>query len=114
VLGLSATTENADAAWDFVSWTLSDEAQVEVLAKNKDIVGRTDLANNKYAKTDPRVVTINQLVAKGETPYSLNFGATYNDPNGPWIKIARDAVFGTDVDKAVSTGAQTLSESLAQ
>jgi multiple sugar transport system substrate-binding protein len=114
VLGLSATTENADAAWDFVSWTLSDEAQVEVLAKNKDVVGRTDLADNKYAKTDPRVVTINQLVAKGETPYSLNFGATYNDPNGPWIKVARDAVFGTDVDKAVSTGVQTLSESLSQ
>ena len=37
--------------------------------------------------------TINELVAKGETPYSLNFGATYNDPNGPWLSVARDAVF---------------------
>ena len=35
-------------------------------------------------------------MAKGETPYSLNFGATYNDPTGPWLKVARDAVFGTE------------------
>ena len=39
VIGIGATTEKADAAWDFVSWTLSEEAQVEILAKNKDVVG---------------------------------------------------------------------------
>jgi len=38
VLGISSTTKNADAAWNFLSWTLSDEAQVEVLAKNKDLM----------------------------------------------------------------------------
>ena len=31
-----------------------DEAQVEVLAKNKDVVARTDLADNKYSAADPR------------------------------------------------------------
>ena len=87
VVGIASTTEKADAAWDFVAWTLSEEAQVEILAKNKDVVGRTDLANNEYSSADPRVVTINELVAKGETPYSLNFGATYNDPTGPWLKV---------------------------
>ena len=107
VLGIGATTENADAAWDFVSWTLSEEAQVEILAKNKDVVGRTDLADNKYSAEDPRVVTINELVAKGETPYSLNFGATYNDPTGPWLKVARDAVFGDDVEGALSSGKES-------
>ena len=95
MVGISSTTDKADAAWDFVAWTLSEEAQVEILAKNKDVVGRTDLANNEYSSADPRVVTINELVGKGETPYSLNFGATYNDPTGPWLKVARDAVFGT-------------------
>jgi multiple sugar transport system substrate-binding protein len=114
VIGVSSTTENADAAWHFLSWTLSDEAQVEVLAKNKDVVARTDLADNKYSSQDERVQTINGLVEKGETPYSLNFGETYNDPNGPWLKVARDAVFGDDVEGALAEGKDALTDALAQ
>lgn len=93
-IGISATSKNADAAWDFLQWTLSDEAQIEVLAKNNDVVARTDLAKNKYSEKDPRVVTINEVAGKGETPYSLKFGAAFNDPNGPWLTLFRGAVFG--------------------
>jgi multiple sugar transport system substrate-binding protein len=114
VVGISSTSKHADAAWDFVKWTVSDQAQVEVLVKNKDVLARTDLAGNKYSKQDPRVQLINELVAKGETPYSLNFGATYNDPTGPWLKVARSAVFGTNVDQALSAGAKTLTDALSQ
>jgi multiple sugar transport system substrate-binding protein len=93
-VGISSTTENADAAWDFLSWTVSDEAQVEVMAKNKDVLARTDLSGNEYSAEDPRVVLINSLVAKGQTPYALRFGQTFNDPQGPWLRLAREAVFG--------------------
>lgn len=93
-IGIAATTKNQDAAWNFIAWTVSDQAQVEVVAKNKDILSRTDLANNKYSAADPRVVLSNSLVAKGVTPYALKFGQTYNDPQGPWLRLARDAVFG--------------------
>jgi multiple sugar transport system substrate-binding protein len=115
VLGISSTSKNADAAWDFVSWTVGDEAQVEIMAKNKDVTARTDLADNKYSAADPRLQVINGLVAKGQTPYSLKFGETYNDPTGPWLKIARDAVFGsTDMAQVLSGGKDTLSGALAQ
>jgi multiple sugar transport system substrate-binding protein len=113
VLGVSATSKHVDQAWDFVSWTVSDEAQVEVMAKNKDVPGRTDLAENKYSSADPRVLTINKLVEKGKTPYALKFGETYNDPTGPWLKIARGAVFGSDPGKALADGKETLTSSLA-
>ncbi|WP_433466225.1 ABC transporter substrate-binding protein [Spirillospora sp. CA-128828] len=113
-VGISATSKHADAAWDFISWTVSDQAQVEVVAKNKDVVARTDLASNKYSSADPRIVLINGLVAKGRTPFSLNFGPTYNDPNGPWLQVARSAVFGNDVGGALRTGAQKLTGSLKQ
>ena len=56
----------------------------------------------------------NQLVGKGVTPIALNFGATYNDPTGPWLKVARDAVFGSDVSKALADGKQSLTSSLSQ
>jgi multiple sugar transport system substrate-binding protein len=113
VIGISATTDKADAAWNFLAWTLSEEAQVGVLAKNKDVVGRIDLAENEYSSQDPRVQTINELVEKGETPYSLNFGEVYNDPNGPWLGVARDAVFGDDVQAALAEGKEELTAGLS-
>lgn len=115
IIGISSTTEKVEAAWNFVSWTLSKKAQVEVLAKNQDVLARTDLADNKYSSEDPRVVLMNKLVAKGETPYALNFQQTYNDPQGPWLQVARNAAFGPmSVEKAVDQGASRLTRSLRQ
>ncbi|MDF2707350.1 MAG: extracellular solute-binding protein [Nonomuraea muscovyensis] len=111
-IGVSATSEHADAAWEFLSWTMSDEAQVEVMAKNKDVVARTDLASNKYSAEDPRVVLINSLVAKGQTPYALRFGQTFNDPQGPWLRLAREAIFG-DAAKVPQLNAE-ITKSLQQ
>ncbi|MGW0944759.1 ABC transporter substrate-binding protein [Streptomyces sp. NPDC002623] len=100
-IGISATSKSADQAWNFLAWSLGDEAQVDVVAAHKDVVARTDLASNKYSAADPRLVAINQLVADGRTPYALKFGQTFNDPNGPWLSLMRDAVFGdgTSVEK---------------
>ena len=112
-IGVGATTRHADAAWDFLSWTLGDEAQVEVIAKGKGVPVRTDLAANKYSAADPRLVTINSLMAKGRTPYAKNFNATYNDPQSPWIGTFRGALFG-DAATALTGGAASLTASLAK
>lgn len=113
-VGISATSKHPDAAWDFLSWTVSAQAQVNVVAKNKDIVVRTDLARNKYALADPRVLTINSLIAGGQTPFSVNFGPVYNDPNGPWLQVTSKAIFGNDVAGALRAGAQQLTTALRQ
>ncbi|MFF9100946.1 ABC transporter substrate-binding protein [Streptomyces rubrogriseus] len=99
-VGIAATSDKADQAWNFLAWSLDDKAQVDVVAAHKDVVARTDLAENKYSAADPRLVTINKLVAKGRTPYAVKFGQTFNDPNGPWLSLMRDAVFsdGAKVD----------------
>ncbi len=93
-VGIAATSDIPDQAWNFISWTLSDQAQIEVVAKNKDVVFRTDLASNKYSKQDPRLVTINDLVKVGRTPQALAFGEAINDPQGPWLELIRNYVFG--------------------
>ncbi|MEH0548849.1 sugar ABC transporter substrate-binding protein [Streptomyces sp. B21-105] len=93
-VGVSATSKKVDQAWNFLAWSLGDDAQVNVVAAHKDVVARTDLAANKHSAADPRLVAINQLVADGRTPYALKFGQTFNDPNGPWLSLMRDAVFG--------------------
>jgi multiple sugar transport system substrate-binding protein len=76
---------------------MSEDAQVEVLAKNNDVVSRADLADNKYAAKDPRLVTINEVAGKGDTPVALNFQQAFNAPGSPWLTLVRNAVpQGTD------------------
>lgn len=93
-LGISGTSKNPDAAWNFVAWTLGDDAQLEVLAKGGNVVARSDLASNKYSEKDPRVVKINEIAASGHTPFSVNFNAAFNSPGSPWLTLVRNQVFG--------------------
>jgi len=100
-IGVSKDSKKAAQAWNFLSWLMSEQAQVEVLAKNKDVVARSDLANNKYAVEDPRLVTINEVAGKGDTPVAMNFQQAFNAPNSPWLTLVRNQVLnGTgDVQK---------------
>lgn len=95
-VSISATSQRADQAWDFIAWTLGEEAQVEVVARSGNIPARTDLAVNSYTEDDPRAQVLNGLTAIGKSPVAINFGATYNDPNGPWLALGRAAIFGGD------------------
>ena len=60
-IGISRDSKKADAAWNFIAWVQSDEAQIEVVAKNGNVLTRTDLANNKYIAADPRLVLFNTI-----------------------------------------------------
>ena len=97
----------ASQAWNFLSWMLSEDAQVEVLAKNKDVVSRSDLANNKYATQDPRLVTINEVAGKGDTPVAMNFQQAFNAPSSPWLTLVRDQVLTGSGDLQKDNGAIT-------
>ena len=83
------------------------------MAKNKDLIARTDLVGNKYSD-DPRVVTILKVMAKGKTPFALNFNQTFNDPQGPWLTTMRGALFGPDMDAALAEGDTRVTASLSQ
>jgi multiple sugar transport system substrate-binding protein len=111
-IGISRDSKVADAAWNFMAWLVGEEAQVEVVAKGGNVVARPDLAENKYSSADPRLVTFNSIAGKGQTPFAKNFGATYNDPQGPWIPLFRDAVFGDE--SAIDEHNEAITESLNQ
>jgi len=110
-IGISRDSTKADAAWNFIAWVQSEEAQVEVVAKYGNVLTRTDLADNKYI-TDPRVKLFNTIGAKGQTPLGKNFGATFNDPQGPWIVLFRDAVFGEGAN--LDANNEAMNDSLQQ
>lgn len=92
-IGISKDSESSEQAWNFLSWLMSEEAQVEVLAQNGDVVSRADLIDNEYTSADPRVVTINEVASKGRTPVARNFQQAFNAPNSPWLTLVRNAVF---------------------
>jgi multiple sugar transport system substrate-binding protein len=111
-IGLSKDAKNVEQAWNFLAWLEGDDAQINVVAKGGNVVSRTDLASNQYTAADPRVLLMNQIAAKGQTPFALRFGQTFNDAQGPWLILTRDAVFGdpTKVDAdndAINTSLQS-------
>lgn len=93
-IGVSKDSDNAAQAWNFLTWLMSEDAQVEVLAKNNDVVSRADFADNEYAAKDPRLVTINEVAGQGKTPVALNFQQAFNAPSSPWLTLVRNAVLG--------------------
>ncbi len=100
-IGISKDSKKAAQAWNFLNWMMSEDAQVGVLAKDNDAVSRGDLANNEYAAKDPRMVTINQVAAKGSTPVALNFQQAFNAVGSPWVTMIRNQVLNNanTVDK---------------
>lgn len=96
-IGISKDSKKSAQAWNFLTWLMSEEAQVEVLAKNNDVVARSDFADNEYAAKDPRLVTINEVAGQGDTPVALNFQQAFNAPGSPWLTLVRNAVLeGSD------------------
>lgn len=97
-IGISKDSEKAAQAWNFLSWMMSEQTQVDVLAKDGNAVSRSDLADNEYASADPRLVTINEVAGEGDTPVALNFQQAFNAPGSPWLTLVRNAVLkGEDI-----------------
>ena len=107
VIGVSSTTKNADAAWDFIEWTLEDEAQVDIVAKDGNLPVRVDLSDNEYTAADPRLTAITKGMEHGYTPSTLPYGEAINSPNGPWLTAMRGVVFNDDPD-ALSEGQKAV------
>jgi len=96
-IGVSKDSKKAAQAWNFLSWMMSEDAQVGVLAKDGNAISRGDLANNEFAAEDPRMITINEVAAKGSTPVARNFQQAFNAPGSPWLTLIRNAVLkGSD------------------
>jgi len=95
-IGVTAACDDVEGAWAFLDWTLSEETQVGVYAEQRMLLARSDLAGNEVTAQDPLAVELNGLIEHGRTPYSLHFGQTYNDPNGPALSALRQAIFESD------------------
>lgn len=93
-MGISKDSKNVEQAWHFLSWMLSEETQLNVVAQAGDVVSRVSLLDNEYSAEDPRTLAINKVVEHGRTPVSVNFSEAFNAAGSPWITLFRNATFG--------------------
>jgi multiple sugar transport system substrate-binding protein len=108
VVAIPKSSRHANIALNFVKWVLTDEAQIEALAKNNILPSRTDLADNKYFEADPRLVFTAKALAIGYVPWVFHFNEMVNSDSSPWIQMVEAAVFGGDVDGAIAKARQQM------
>ncbi len=111
VIGISENSKNVDQAFDFIEWELSEEAQVDIIAKSGNLPSRVDLANNEFSAKDPRVVATIEGLANGYTPSSTEYGTVINDSTGPWLTAIRSYVFDGRTD-ALETAEKAIQDEL--
>ena len=54
----------------------------------------------------------NTVSAVGHTPFAVNFGQTFNDPQGPWLVLLQDAVFNHASDDQINADNDAITASL--
>ena len=113
VIGISSQSEHADAAWEFLAWTLSDEVQLEIVAQSGELVSRTDLVDNEYTSANPNAVAGNEALAVGRVPVSKLYQQLIQDPNGPFLLMLQAGVFDGNA-AAAAAAAQETAEAIVE
>jgi len=111
-MGISKDSEHVDQAWNFLAWMLSDETQLEVVAKAGDVVSRNSLLDNKYTADDPSASVAAEAVPNGRTPVAAYFSEAFNASGSPWVALIRNATF--DRTGTVSEDNEAITEVLSQ
>lgn len=110
VIAIPKGSKHPDIALQFIKWELTDQAQLEGLAKNNILPSRTDLADNKYFQAEPRYITTAKAVAIGQVPWVFHFNDMVNSDASPWIAMLQTAIFDGKIDEAISTARDKMKE----
>ena len=108
VVAVPVGSKHVDIAKKFIAWELTDEAQIEGLAKNNIVPSRPSLADNKYFAAEPRVVTTAKAIGVGYVPWVFHFNEMVNSDSSPWINMLQRAVFDGDVDGAIAEAKEKM------
>ena len=73
VVAIPVGSKHVPLAKAFIAWELTDEAQLEGLAKNNILPSRPALADNKYFAADPRIVTTAKALGDRLRAVGLSF-----------------------------------------
>lgn len=90
LIAMSSSTKQPDLAWEFIEFSLSEDVQVEVWAKNGALPVRTDLYENKYFDEEPIFKVFGDILEVSRAPYSTK----YNELYAPMLTAMQRAMMG--------------------
>ena len=108
VVAIPVGSKHVSLAKTFIAWELTDEAQIDGLAKNNILPSRPALADNKYFAADPRVVVTAKALGVGYVPWVYHFADMVNSDSSPWINMLQRAIFDGDVDGAIKEAREKM------
>ncbi len=111
VIAVPAKSAHPDLALQFIHWEMTDDAQINALAKNNIIPSRPELITSKVF-SDPRILVTAEALRVGFTPYAFHFNDMVNADSSPWLQMIQSAVFDGNIDSAIKT-AQDAMEQIA-
>jgi multiple sugar transport system substrate-binding protein len=114
VVAIPVGSKHIPLAKQFIAWELTDDAQLEGLAKNNIVPSRPALADNKYFAADPRVVVTAKAIGVGYVPWVYHFSDMVNSDSSPWINMLQRAIFDGDVDGAITEGREKMKDIAGQ
>lgn len=76
-IGITSQCENPEAAWDFIEYSLSEDVQVDELAKGGLLPARSDFFDNEYFNSTPEYQVLREALEVGHTPVSLKYDEMY-------------------------------------
>lgn len=86
---------------DFVNFYMQPEQQV-FITKESGMPSRTDLADAAYGQFDKRNLVAYEVLAHARTPYTFSSDELFVSRTGPFLNLIQGAIFGSDVDGAIS------------
>lgn len=99
-LAITKSSEHADAAWAFIAWATSQEAQSKYIEAAGVVPIRADAVAADSPANFKALVT---AMAAGRTPKSTAYSTLFEDPNGPWANLIHNSVFKGDIDAELAT-----------
>lgn len=112
VAGISTGAKNAGTAWDFIQWSMSEQAQTDIVAKAGALVVRSDLIDNPNTSAEPRRATANELIASAKVPRTPYYNSVFIDSTGPFLQLLRNWIFDGQGDGAITTTQSAFDERL--
>lgn len=97
-------------AVDFINWTLSKSTQVEVMAKNGYVPTRLDASDNPHSQQNPKYLLANKALERGRNLYLVPYNEAISAQNSPFLTLIQRSVFEGDVDNALKTADQKITQ----
>lgn len=110
-IAITEQSENKEAAWDFIEFALSEEAQVEVFAKNGLLPARLDMFENKYFEENPEFKVLGEALECATAPYTVKYNELYQ----PILTATQTCLLGeTSAEESFKKGAEEITKIMAE